>query len=414
MDARAPALSILTVGTLYPPHSIGGYEMNWRDIVAHLRGRGHSVRVLCGTWRVGDNGQPEDDDVHRLLELWVDDLFDVRKDPSATVLARERRNDDIFRKALADVAPDVVLIGPTGGLPLGLLRRGHLQGIPQLAFVFDDWPGYAPGADPWQRRLRRYGPLADRFAARHELPGRFRPADIDDWIIITERTRAVALRAGVDRARTSLLAPGPDQERFPPSAPPPWRGELLYSGRLHPAKGVEHALAAMARLPDCRLTIKGGGDPRYRNKLEGIARELGLGDRVTFLDGGGFEALPQLYGEVDAILFPSVWEEPWGLVPLEAMSVGRPVVACAVGGAAEYLRDEHNALVVAPRDPAAIAAAVERLAADSALRERLRTGGSETAARFRYSDFLDTMAVRVERTAARVHKPTAPAGVSPA
>ena len=75
---RMRPLRILTIGTLYPPHSIGGYEMNWRDIVAHLRGRGHVVRVLCGDWREADNGEPEDSDTHRELQLQVDGLLDVK------------------------------------------------------------------------------------------------------------------------------------------------------------------------------------------------------------------------------------------------------------------------------------------------------------------------------------------------
>src|SRR5689334_5009168 len=65
----------------------------------------------------------------------------------------------------------------------------------------------------------------------------------------------------------------------------------------------------------------------------------------------------------DAVLFPVRWAEPWGRVAIEAMATGRPVVATGRGGSAEYLRHEHNALVVAPDDAAALAAAVARLAA---------------------------------------------------
>ena len=99
------------------------------------------------------------------------------------------------------------------------------------------------------------------------------------------------------------------------------------------------------------------------------------------------------------MLFPSVWDEPWGLVPLEAMAVGRPVVASGVGGTREYLEDGVNALTVPPADPEAIVSAVRRLATDPALREQLRRGGAETAARFRYADFLYEMCDRIEAVA---------------
>ena len=81
------------------------------------------------------------------------------------------------------------------------------------------------------------------------------------------------------------------------------------------------------------------------------------------------------------MLFPVRWAEPWGLVPLEAMTVGTPVVASGRGGSGEYLRDGQNALVCEP-EPEALAGAVQRLAGDAALRARLRDGGFQTAAPF--------------------------------
>ena len=79
------------------------------------------------------------------------------------------------------------------------------------------------------------------------------------------------------------------------------------------------------------------------------------------------------------MLFPVRWREPWGVVPLEAMGVGRPVVATGRGGSGEYLRDGDNALLFDAEDPAALAAQVTGWPHDEALRERLRAGGLETA-----------------------------------
>jgi hypothetical protein len=86
-----------------------------------------------------------------------------------------------------------------------------------------------------------------------------------------------------------------------------------------------------------------------------------------------------LYAAHDAVLFPVTWAEPWGLVPLEAMAVGTPVIATGTGGSAEYLSDEGNALLAAPGDPEALAGAVRRLAADAGLRARLAEAGRRTA-----------------------------------
>jgi glycosyltransferase involved in cell wall biosynthesis len=90
--------------------------------------------------------------------------------------------------------------------------------------------------------------------------------------------------------------------------------------------------------------------------------------------------LPAIYDECNAVLFPVRWSEPQGIVPLEAMALGRPVVATGTGGSGEYLQDAENCLISPPSDPQALAAAVGRLAADPALRARLRAGGEATAA----------------------------------
>jgi glycosyltransferase involved in cell wall biosynthesis len=86
------------------------------------------------------------------------------------------------------------------------------------------------------------------------------------------------------------------------------------------------------------------------------------------------------YGEADVVVFPVRWEEPWGLVPLEAMARGRPVVATGRGGSAEYLRDGENCVLFDADDVEQLAEAVRRLASDEELRLRLRERGLETAA----------------------------------
>ena len=96
-------------------------------------------------------------------------------------------------------------------------------------------------------------------------------------------------------------------------------------------------------------------------------------------------------------MFPVQWEEPWGLVPLEAMAVGRPVVASrAHGGADEYLRDGENCLRFEASDADALAAAVRRLAGDPGLRARLIAGGRETAAGFTERRFNEAIERELE------------------
>ena len=104
------------------------------------------------------------------------------------------------------------------------------------------------------------------------------------------------------------------------------------------------------------------------------------------------EQLAGAYAEADVLVFPVRWEEPWGLVPLEAMAVGTPVVATGTGGSGEYLQDRHNALVVGRgAGPDELAAAVRELSADGGLRDRLRRGGLHTAARYTEREYNEAI-----------------------
>jgi glycosyltransferase involved in cell wall biosynthesis len=161
-----------------------------------------------------------------------------------------------------------------------------------------------------------------------------------------------------------------------------WQWRLLYVGRPHPDKGVEDAVRSLERMPEnATLTFAGNWYPRDEAALAQSVDRLGLAERVRILPRLPREEIAQLYRSSDVLLFPVRWEEPWGLVPLEAMACGCPVIATARGGSAEYMQDGENCLVVPVADPSSLAGAVARLASDGKLRERLRRGGSLTASR---------------------------------
>jgi glycosyltransferase involved in cell wall biosynthesis len=131
------------------------------------------------------------------------------------------------------------------------------------------------------------------------------------------------------------------------------------------------------------------------------ADAAGVGDRLELRPAVDRDAQPRLFAEHDALVFPVRWSEPFGLVPLEAMSFGRPVVSTAVGGQAEYLQDDENALIVPVDDPGAVATAVRRLAADPGLRARLRAGGLRTAAGLDEAGFQEDVERAIRRAAGR-------------
>lgn len=159
-------------------------------------------------------------------------------------------------------------------------------------------------------------------------------------------------------------------------------GFLLVSvGRITPVKGIDTALEALESVPEAQLIVIGEGE--QRPALEARAAELGIGERVHWTGYQPHELVLRYIRAADAFVLSSHTE---GLshVLLEALSVGTPVVATAVGGNTEILTDNQSGLLVPPNDPAALAAAINRLASDQALRSRLAEGGRTRSADFNW------------------------------
>ena len=186
--------------------------------------------------------------------------------------------------------------------------------------------------------------------------------------------RAHALAWGLDPGRTSVV-PNP----APALAELPTRDEareglgiegpaLGFAGRLTAQKALPDTLAALSRVSGAELLVLGDGPER--ENLEQVTAELGVADRVRFLGPGGREDVLRLFRAVDLVLVTSAWENlPHTL--LEALAVGTPVVATAVGGIPEVVRDGENGMLVAAGDVVALAAAIERVLQDPILRQQL-------------------------------------------
>jgi glycosyltransferase involved in cell wall biosynthesis len=180
-----------------------------------------------------------------------------------------------------------------------------------------------------------------------------------------------------------------DAEQAPPPPPPPPRPSrdgafrVLFVGRLVERKGVAGLLDAVGRLPAAlgtRLEIIGEGPERPR--LEAQIRQAGLHDRVVLRGRVSTADLRAAYAAADVLVLPSVLDsrsdtEGLGVVLLEAMSYGVPVIASRIGGIPDIVGDGETGLLVPPGDPGALAAALERLAVDPGLRQRLGSAGRE-------------------------------------
>jgi len=186
--------------------------------------------------------------------------------------------------------------------------------------------------------------------------------------------REIALGWGLDPARVSVL-PNPAPAVLELPSREALRAELgldgavlAFAGRLGPQKALHVALDALVEAPDVTLAVAGDGPER--GALEARTHELGLDGRVRFLGPLARERVLRLFRAADGALLPSAWENlPHTVV--EALAVGTPVLASAVGGVPEIVRDGENGLLVPPADPDALAAAIRRFFEDDELRRAL-------------------------------------------
>jgi phosphatidylinositol alpha 1,6-mannosyltransferase len=246
-------------------------------------------------------------------------------------------------------------------------------GIPIVTSYHTDFAKYtaAYGVPRLERIVSRYISRFHRRALRTYTPS----APAREYLHSIGVQNVEVWGRGVD---TQAFAPSRRSSALRNSLGADRKFVFLYAGRLAAEKGVDVILrafaAARAALPasSVHLVIAGGGP------LEGAIRASASADMsfLGYLDRA--RLLPELYASCDAFLFSST-TETLGLVVLEAMASGLPVIATPAGGVADHLRDEENGLAFPPHDAAAMAAQMVRLAQDRALATRLGASARHTA-----------------------------------
>jgi phosphatidylinositol alpha-mannosyltransferase len=187
---------------------------------------------------------------------------------------------------------------------------------------------------------------------------------------------------------------------------------LLFVGRLEQRKGFAYLLRAFARLkrdhPHLRLIVVGAYGDKERRRYEALTRSAGIGD-VLFVGRATVADKPRYYRSCDVFCAPSTGGESQGIVLLEAMAAGRPIVASNIAGYRDVLRDGREGLLVPPKDAEALASALLRLIGDAELRCQLGQAGLERAVDYSWSVVASrVLAVYEETRAAFVPRRTRP------
>lgn len=292
-----------------------------------------------------------------------------------------------------------------GGLVAARRRVGRLARQPQTVIALHYVRGGLVAAG-----LRGVHPLVasvwgrDITAVRGGLWGRFHAAQLRALLRGAEAVTATShFLSDVARERfgvastvipfgvdTSVFAPPPavpESSARPKSAPL----RIGFVKWLEAKYGPDTFVEALGLLGDLSFEATIVGDGPLRGALEARAAELGVADRVRFLGRRPHDEMPDLLRGFDLVAMPSRQEE-WGVAAAEAGATAIPVVAARVGGLPEIVVDGETGLLVPPEDPAALADAIRRMAADPGLRLRLGAAARErVVALFPWEKCVDQM-----------------------
>lgn len=375
-SAEIPKL--LVVSADFPPR-IGGVQRYVHDLVRYLPP--DRVAVLAPRWR----GCREFDDgqafpVYRYGGTYLAPVPDAAKR---------------VRSLVRETGAELVLFGHA--LPLGALGPGlAAAGVPYATLTH--------GAEAWMARVPGIDRLLRRALSRAEVV-----------FAVSRYTERFVRRALAPRARTVILPPGVDVERFHPAVDGAVvrkalgledRPVVVSVSRLVPRKGQDALIRAWPRVqtqvPGAALVVVGRGP--YEATLRRMASDLGVGEAVRFVGQVGEEALPGHYAAGDLFAMPTrsrhagLEVEGFGIVYLEAAATGKAVVAGASGGAAEAIVDGETGVVVDGRHPAAVGDAVGDLLLDDVRAARMAIEGRRRAvAEFSWPRILERFAAALRR-----------------
>jgi glycosyltransferase involved in cell wall biosynthesis len=264
------------------------------------------------------------------------------------------------------------------------LLLGRLRGVPVIAHEHGPISGAGLDSVVYRALLRPLSRWADR-------------------VIANSRHTAAELRrrGGVPSSRIELLYNPVDLSKYRRQAG--LRGDVLdelgltpdayvigYVGRLHRCKGIDLLIEAFARvsgvLPDARLVIAGSGP--LECTLRGQVRRAGMERRVVF--AGRRDDVPRVASAFDVGVIPSR-SEAFGLVAVEMMALGVPLIVASVGGLREIVTDQRTGLVVERESPGQVSEALIRLHRDPKLRRRLAEAGVKAAERYGVDDHADRL-----------------------
>lgn len=377
-------LDICLLSKMFPP-GVGGAETYAYELARGLGARGHEV------------------DMYTQYPLELDDGFDVHENVSVRRLTKARKALVTFetlyfslsaRRRVAFDEYDIIhgtLMPPS---TIGLVGKRSVDDTPIVVTSHGTSIDETMAVDP--QRLGDYL-LKFAFYPLNAVLDAIAGRRADAIIAISDHVRDRLIDTyGFPPDRVSVIPHGVDTERFRPRdghhpAVDPDALSLLYLGRLDPRKGIDLLLRSLQRskYPDVELIV--GGTGRHAARLQRLVTEAGITNQVRFLGHVPEAELPDLYSAADLVVLPSRYEG-YGLVLLEAMACGTPVIGTDAGGIPQVIDDGETGFVV-ERDETALANAIDAVRAEP---QRIQALGDAARAAAQRRDWMNQIP-KVER-----------------
>jgi len=404
-------LRILIISNYYPPYEVGGYEQLCRDVAARLSDRGHDIHVLTSDRGLDERSQPAEPGIHRLLHLSLD--FGRRPGPAwQFVFARrqaEAHNRACLRTLVQEFQPEIICIWNLQGLPRSLAVEaeslpsvgvaywlaGYSPAEPDEYWLYWSTPATNPAVKPIKQLLSSLALSIMRNEGQPIHP------QMQHVGVVSEFMRNKGIADGTLPTHAQVIYNGVEIERFfrPVQADLDGPLNLLQAGRVSEDKGVHTAVEAIGRLArdyqirNAHLYVAGSGPAAYQASLQQIVKQYDIEEMVSFLGWLPRDAMPDLMAKCQVLLLPTVHQEPFARVVLEAMASGLVVVGTLTGGTGELLQPDATGLSFVTSDSEDLARQIRRLVMDPGLRVRLATQGQQfVRARFDLEHMVDAIA----------------------
>ena len=382
-------LKIAHVVRRYSPAEWGGTETVVMHTVEGQRALGHVPRVFCTAAL-----QPPD---ARSTEnvAFFPYFYPYFPMPAADRLKLDKKGGSPYApklfKAVAAFRPDVIHIHAGGRLACAAVKLAKRLGVPSVISLHGG--AAAVPASELEEMLKPlkgkfpYGAILDRLFGL-----RFDPLAKVDVIICISHEEERRLKEKYPGRNVQYLPNGVDGGEVRAAARP--GSNILCVSRIDYQKNQLALVELLAARPGCRLTLVGPITARwYADKIAARAKELGVGDRLTLVPGlpPGSAELEAAFASANVFVLPSV-HEPFGIVALEAMARGIPLIASNVGGLPDFVKDGENGLLFDPSAPANLVRAFDRLVALPPERiEAMVSAARATADQFTWRSVIDRL-----------------------